>query len=69
MTSWPIGFLDDVLDELVDDFEIHIRFEQGRADVLHGLADVFLADPAAAGKGAEHAAEFVGECVEHGLSI
>ena len=42
MTSWPIGFLDDVLGEIVDDFEIDVRFEQRGADVAAWIRGCFL---------------------------
>ena len=42
MTSWPMAFCDDVVDEFVDDFEIDIRFEQGGADIAHGIRGYFL---------------------------
>jgi len=59
------GFLDDMVGEIVDDFEIDVGFEKGGADIAHGFADVFLADAAAAGEGTEDAGEFVGKGVEH----
>ncbi len=58
-------FLDDGLGEIADDFEIDVGVDQGAADFLHRFADVLFADFSAAGQRAEHAAEFVGKCIEH----
>ncbi len=69
MTSWPIAFWMTCSMKSLTTLKIHVRFEQGGADILHGFADVFFADSPAAGKGAEYAAEFVGECVEHRLLV
>ena len=65
MTSWPMAFWMHLFGEIVDDFEIDVRFEQRGAHLAHGLADVLFADAAAAGEAAEYAGEFIGKCVEH----
>src|SRR5207253_2746207 len=53
------------LGEIAYDLEVDIGVDQCAADLVHRLADVLLADPPAPRERAEHAAEFVGECVEH----
>jgi hypothetical protein len=52
-------FFDNGFGEILDDFEVHIGFKQGRADFAHGFANILFADSAPARKRAEHAGEFV----------
>ena len=58
--------LEDVLGELAHDLEVDVGIEEEIADLLHRLADVLFTDPAAPGEAPEHAAELVGQVVEHG---
>ena len=44
------GFRPHRIRELLNDFEINVRFEQGHPDFLQGLLDVLLAQPALAAK-------------------
>ena len=58
--------LADARDEVLDDLEVDVRLEQRQADLAHRGIDVGLADPAAAGQGAERLAQPLAEGVEHG---
>jgi hypothetical protein len=49
----------DVLDELVDDGEIDVGFEEGEADLAECVGDVLVGDGALAAEGLEGALEFV----------
>ncbi len=60
----------DVLDELVDDGEVHVGFEQGEADLANGVGDVLVGEGALAAEVFEGALEFIGEILKHaGLSL
>ncbi len=60
------GLLADARNEVLDDLEVDVCFEQGEPDFAHGGLDVGLADPAAAGQGAERRSQSLAEGVEHG---
>lgn len=53
------GLFHDVIAEFFDNIVVHIGFEKGRADFLHGLADVGFRDFAATGEVSEDIGEFV----------
>ena len=59
------GALPDAGDEVLDDLEVDVRFEQSQADLAHRRVDIRLTDPAAAGEGGEGLAEALTESVEH----
>src|SRR6185503_18921831 len=52
----PLGLFQDALGEILDDFEIDVGFEQGRAHIAHGIANILFRYAAASGKTAEDAA-------------
>ena len=54
------------LDEGADDLEVDVGVEQREADLAHRARDRLLVELAALAQVAEHAAEPVGEGVEHG---
>ena len=49
-----------------DDGEVDVGFEEGEADLAHGVGDVFVGDGALAAEGLEGALELVGEVFKHG---
>ena len=49
----------DVLDELVDDGEVHVGFEQGEADLADGVGDVLVGDGAFAAEVLKGALELI----------
>ncbi len=55
----------DVLDEVADDVEVDVGFEQGDADFAQGFGDVFFSEGALAAEGLEGALEFVCEVFKH----
>ena len=60
------GLLADARDEVLDDLEVDVGFEQREADLAHGGVDVGFADAAAAGQAAERLTQALAEGVEHG---
>src|SRR4051794_34610869 len=54
--------------ELLDYFEVDVGLEQGRAYLAHRVADVLLAEAAAAGQIAEDVAEFITKRFKHWMS-
>jgi len=52
----PLGLFQHALGEILDDLEIDVGFEQGRAHIAHGIADILFRYAAASGKTAEDAA-------------
>ena len=59
------GFGADVLDEVVDDVEVDVGFEQGDADFAQGFGDVFFSERALAAKDLEGALQFVCKVLKH----
>ena len=59
------GFGADVLDELVDDVEVDVGFEQGDANLAQGFADVFFGEGALAAKGFKGPLQFFCEVFKH----
>ena len=60
----------DMLDQVGDDVEVDVAFQQGQADFAHGFGDVLFRDGALAAKSLEGTLEFVREVFKHGfLSI
>ena len=53
------GAVADVVDELGDDGEVDVGFDEGEADLAQGLADVLVGDGALAAEGLEGSLEFV----------
>ena len=60
------GALADGGDEVLDDLEVDVGFEQRAADLAHRLVDVLLGQPALAAEAAEGLGQAVGEGFEHG---
>ena len=58
----------DVLDEFVDDGEVHVGFEQGETDLTDGLGDVLVGDGALATEVLKGALELIGEILKHNWS-
>ncbi len=58
-------FLHDVVAELAGHVEIDVGFEQGGADLAHGLAYIGLTDPTAPAQAAEYIAKLVTQRIEH----
>ena len=58
----------DVFDEVFDDFEVDVGFEESDADLGHRVGDVFLGDGALAAEGLEGTLKFFGEILKHGSS-
>ena len=54
----PDRLFPHVLGELLDDVIVHVGFEQGLADVVHGVGDVGLGNPPPAGERPEDRIEF-----------
>ncbi len=54
------GLLADVLDEVGDDLEVDVGFEQSDADLAQSFGDVFFGERALAAKALEDALQFVG---------
>ena len=52
-----LGALLDVRDEVLDDLEVHVRLEQGEADLAHRLGDRLLVEAALLAEVAEDALE------------
>ena len=57
--------LADTGDEVTNHLEVHVRLEQGEADLAQDLVDLGLAHPAAASHALEDRLETIGEIVEH----
>ena len=55
----------DVLDQVGDDVEVDVGFEQGHADFAQGFGDVLFSERALAAEGLEGALEFVCEVLKH----
>ena len=55
----------DVLHQLVDDGQVHVRFEQGEADLADGLGDVLIGDGALATEVLKGALKLIGEILKH----
>ena len=55
----------DVFDELVDDGEVDVGFEEGEADLAEGVGDVLVGDGALTAEGLEGTLEFVAEVFKH----
>ena len=55
----------DVLDEVVDDGEVDVGFEEGEADLAEGVGDVLVGDGALAAEGLEGTLEFVAKVFKH----
>ena len=49
----------DVGDEIVDDVEVDVGFDEGEADLAHGVGDVFFGDGALAAEGLEGTLELL----------
>ena len=56
----------DLLDQVADDVEVDVGFEQGHADLAQGFGDVLFGERALAAEGLEGALEFVCEVFKHG---
>jgi hypothetical protein len=56
-----------VLDEVGNDIEVDVSFEQGYADFTQGFGDVLFSERALAAEGFESALEFVCEVFKHSL--
>jgi hypothetical protein len=54
-----------VIDELLDQLEIHIGFEQRLAHLAHGVRDVFFSDFALAPQAVKDRVETLGETFKH----
>ncbi len=59
------GLHADVLDEVLDDVEVHVGFEQCNADLAQSFGDVFFGQRALASKGLEGALQLVCKGLEH----
>ena len=59
------GFGADVLDELADDVEVDVGFEQGDADFAQGFGDVFFGERALAAEVLEGALQFFCKVLKH----
>src|ERR1039458_10208476 len=57
----------DVLDEVGDDIEVDVSFEQGYSDFTQGFGDVFFSERALTAEGFEGALELVCKVFKHGL--
>ena len=55
----------DLLDEVADDVEVDVGFEQGHADFAQGFGDVFFGERALAAEGLEGALKFIGKGFKH----
>jgi hypothetical protein len=55
-----------VLDEVVDNAQVDVGFEEGDADFAQGFCDVFFSERALAAEGLKGALEFVCEVFKHG---
>ena len=55
----------DVLDEVVDDVEVDVGFEQGHADFAQGFGDVLFSERALAAEVLEGALQFVCKVLKH----
>src|SRR5205823_2869124 len=51
--------------ELLDDFDVNVRFEQRQADLAHGLADIFFRQRSLAAQVLKGALEFVRKIFKH----
>ncbi len=67
-TSTADGFLADVLDEVVDDFEVYVGVEQGHANLAESFGDVLFSKRALAAKAFEDTLQFVCKVFKHGRS-
>ena len=59
------GLFANVFDEVADDVEVNVGFEQGDANLAESFGDVFFSERALAAEGLEDALEFVGEVFKH----
>ncbi len=57
--------LADAIDELADDLEVDVGFEQGDADLSQGFVEVFFVDNAAAAETAKYGLELIGKEFKH----
>ena len=55
--------------EVTGDLEVHVRLEQGQANLAHRLGNGLLIEAATASEAAERGLELVGEGVEHGRTV
>jgi hypothetical protein len=69
-TSTPGAPLLDRLRELLDHLEVHVRLEQGEADLAHRLGDVVVGQRAALADAGQGVLELLCQRVEHrGLTL
>ena len=59
----------DRLDELADDLQADVRFEEGDPDLAQGDLEVFFGDPAPAAQLLEDAIQPVRQTLEHGRPL
>jgi len=64
----PEGFGADFFDEVADDVEVDVGFEEGDANLAESFVDVLVGEGALAAEGLEGALEFFGEVFKHGLT-
>ena len=65
MTSWPSGLLADVLDQLFDDVEVDVGFEQRHANFFQRFADVLFGERALSAQVLEGALQLVCKVLKH----
>ena len=61
----PDGLGLDLVDELLDDFEVDVGFEQRQPNFAQGLADVFVGEDGLSAQGLEGALQFFLKILKH----
>ncbi len=62
----PQALLADVLHKVLDDLEIDVGLQQGKAHLAQAGLDIFFRQLAASAEGAEHTGKAIGKAFEHG---
>ena len=62
----PHGLFANVLDQVADNLEVNVGFEQSHANLAQGFGDVFFSERALAAKAFEHTLQLVRKILKHG---
>jgi len=61
----PHGLLTDPFDEILDNFEIHVRFKKREADLLQGLGNILLREHTLPPEFPQNFLELVAQRIKH----
>ena len=59
------GFRLDLIDQLLDDFEVYVGLEQSETDLAQGLLNIFLVEDGLPAQGFKGTLELLGKILEH----